>query len=198
MATTYRHREGTSLERRREVAASLAYQARLYGFDTFTARVFAPAGKRRRAAVVVSRDREGKRGEVRLWEGEHGMELVSAALPVYFCVYCDRHHCRNPRLEPGAPECTEARFVRGVVLHFHVLRQAEGLAPWNAQTFARWARGPISAATRDAAAFVLHVWSGGRSGPWRGLTFDAVAAISRWDEGNRAAFLRWCSNPWWP
>lgn len=58
----------------------------------------------------------------------------------------------------------------------------------------------------DAGAF-LGVWNPDTdwSGDHHGLglrcyggRFDLHHALSNWDPGNRAAFLRWAEDPWWP
>jgi hypothetical protein len=80
---------------------------------------------------------------------------------------------------------------------FHVLKGEPGVRPWDAAKLDRWA---VSAAptpaTRQAAAFVLHVWNS--SNEWKAGPFDAVRALSSWDARNRAAFLSWAAAPWWP
>jgi hypothetical protein len=87
---------------------------------------------------------------------------------------------------------------------FHSLRGAPGTHPWNQHTFATWASGGKTDAERQAAAFVLSVWNGNNLAPWwskkpfRVSVFDATLACAIWDEQNRAAFIAWCNDPFYP
>ncbi len=109
-----------------------------------------------------------------------------------------------------------------LALTFHGLREAEGLAPFNAEEFARWAESPLSHGAVYAARFILAVWSGRmgklsdkpRKTPakdtwfgihrwnldshWRVGPFDVVDAMGTWDEHHRAAFVAWAERPWFP
>jgi hypothetical protein len=53
----------------------------------------------------------------------------------------------------------------------------------------------MSSGEREAALFVLQVWN-----PYTkrhaSRRFNVVEALNRWDEGNRAAFIAYCSDPW--
>lgn len=89
---------------------------------------------------------------------------------------------------------------------FHSLRGAPGTDPWQQKKFARWASGGITAAERQAAAFVLTVWNGHHPDdggwwnepPFRVGRFDVVVALAHWDYQHRAAFIFWCQHPFWP
>lgn len=90
---------------------------------------------------------------------------------------------------------------------FPILRNADGVQPWDQERFARWAGGPGSTATRQAAAFVLSVWNGScepKEGGWwnkkpfRVGRFDLVVAWQVWDCHQKDAFLQWCENPFYP
>ena len=75
-------------------------------------------------------------------------------------------------------------------------RQADGLAPWDADELDRWTCGPVpGSGALHAARFVLAVW---RDAPWECGPFDVVSAMAAWDEHHRAAFLAWAAEPWWP
>ena len=106
--------------------------------------------------------------------------------------------------EPASP----ARFEE-LARSFSALRGAPGalFAPWDALRFAEFYR-TGSSGEKDAALFVLSVWN--PSTNWRRVTklsrdpgplggfFDVHRALANWDNGNRAAFLEWARNPWWP
>ena len=91
---------------------------------------------------------------------------------------------------------------------FPTLRAAEGLEPWHAFKFARWATNCIDRNTAEsqAAAFALAVWNGGQpaDGGWWNTEpfgvgrFDAIKAVALWDGGHCAAFVDWCLRPFWP
>jgi hypothetical protein len=93
---------------------------------------------------------------------------------------------------------------------FPSLRDQPGTQPWDQHAFARWAGGPArTSGSGAAAAFVLAVWNGGGvhqgvdrlwfdSGKFRVGQFDAIHALSVWDEPHRAAFIAWCRDPFWP
>lgn len=138
--------------------------------------------------------------------------------PFFKCVYCGKdasnrqifHFTRMEKerdnrtyeiklvFKPGTPVCNNEQFVRGLVLHFHALRGADGLTPWSATRFARWARSGVSHGTHCAAAFVLSVWNPSEAWRMKGLRFNFQEAYGVWDESHRAAFLHWAQNPWWP
>jgi hypothetical protein len=87
--------------------------------------------------------------------------------------------------------------MSALVASFPVLHEARGVDPWNATEFARWAaKWPASEASKNCARFVLSVWSPGTR--WKVGRFDVVAAMSRWDHTNKAAFVAWARDPWWP
>jgi len=89
---------------------------------------------------------------------------------------------------------------------FPVLRNAPGTRPWDQMKFAKWASKGKTNAERQAAAFVLTVWNGHapedlgwwNQGPFNVGVFDVVHAFGCWDSGQKAAFLGWCQNPFWP
>lgn len=49
----------------------------------------------------------------------------------------------------------------------------------------------MSTGERLAAEFVLYVWDRTEN------RFDFNAAVLKWDDGNRAALIKWLQNPWW-
>ncbi len=63
----------------------------------------------------------------------------------------------------------------------------------------RWVRysGPWSHGEQLAAMFVAYVWnwSDAKAKKWK---FDAVDALSVWDNSNRNAFIAWAKSPVWP
>jgi len=99
---------------------------------------------------------------------------------------------------------SRARFDR-LVMSFPTLRGCPGTMPWNAGRFAAWASGCDTRAQRNAAQFVLSVWNGSTpddawwcEDPLEVGRFDPVDALAYWDQMHRAAFLRWCEDPFWP
>jgi hypothetical protein len=100
------------------------------------------------------------------------------------------------------------RFER-LARSFTALRRAPHalFQPWDALRFAEFYR-PGSSGEKDAALFVLSVWNPSTNwkrlaklsrdrGPTGGF-FDVHRALGNWDDANRAAFLEWARNPWWP
>jgi hypothetical protein len=191
----------------RRIAKGWAHIFREGGFEVWFAMLFAVVTSRgsgavevRQCAVVYTKGKDGARGELRI--PLDGSEYVRLGhIPMYRCPYCEGWH--GPRQVIAGPRplrvwaCNAERFVLGLVLKFHVLEQAEGLAPWNAKKFARWARtGYRTPSTFAAAAFVLNVWNNA----WAksGFRFSVVDAMGRWDDRNRAAFVEWAQRPWWP
>jgi len=84
--------------------------------------------------------------------------------------------------------------VTALALTFPTLNRADGVVPFDAKAFARWARGPTrSDAARHAARFVLRTYN--TSFPCK--PFDVVAAMVVWDRQHREAFLAWARDPWW-
>jgi len=92
---------------------------------------------------------------------------------------------------------TRTRIVE-LARSFHTLRRADGLEPWNADKFARWAGFNVSDYSRQAAAFVLMVWN--RHHPWKFgkflARFDLAEALLIWDQDMRAAWQDWAADPW--
>lgn len=87
---------------------------------------------------------------------------------------------------------------------FPSLRDAPN--PFHASSLDQWARAK-SHGEKLAASFVLSVWTGfsfqkGRDThqwPWKhARPFDLHEALGVWDAGNRAAFIAWARDPWWP
>lgn len=78
---------------------------------------------------------------------------------------------------------------------FPILRDAQGIDPFDAEAFAKWAQKAGSTAKQQAAAFVLQVFNfGAKYG--RLPPFNAVRAMAVWDPAQRAVFQRWAANPW--
>jgi hypothetical protein len=87
--------------------------------------------------------------------------------------------------------------MSALALSFPSLRQADGLAPWEPEPFARWMRsGAPGHGAKCAGQFLLSVWN--PSTRWKGGRFDLHEALAIWDEAHRAAFLAWARAPWWP
>jgi len=95
-----------------------------------------------------------------------------------------------------------ARFY-ALVESFPTLKGRMPLDPdgFAAESFAR-AAAPMSSGEKDAALFCLGVWSATCDWKRYGLTnrygrgkFDALAAISNWDDRHIAAFIAWAKNP---
>lgn len=79
---------------------------------------------------------------------------------------------------------------------FHALRHgAPGVDPWDPDALWAWLdEGTASTYELASAHFVLAVFDPrGPAGP-----FDAMAALAGWDRANRAAFVEWAREPWWP
>ena len=72
---------------------------------------------------------------------------------------------------------------------------------WDVDVWMALAR-PWSHGEKCAAAFVAHVWNPSHAASqartlhhWR---FDVIEAFGVWDLDNRAAFIAWAQNPYWP
>ncbi len=77
---------------------------------------------------------------------------------------------------------------------FHVLRDADGVAPFDARKLERWARGPAATnASKQCAAFVLNVYNTRLK--WKCGPFNVAYAIAIWDADNRWAFQAWAAQP---
>lgn len=79
------------------------------------------------------------------------------------------------------------RRLPSLARRFPCLRDARGIDPWSPEAFHAWARGE----GRDtpcwhAAHLVLNLAG---DGPWD--TFDAIAAVNCFDEGDRRVFITW-------
>jgi hypothetical protein len=104
--------------------------------------------------------------------------------------------------------------VTALALSFPSLRKAEGLEPFDAVALLRWACDGKSHGEFVSAAFVLSVWNpdtdwsevareegievGTEAKGGTLARFDLHEALRVWDDGNRSAFLRWASSPWYP
>lgn len=120
------------------------------------------------------------------------------------CVVChepyEAVHCAGdqPPAYPVHARCTrEARMVQ-LARSFPVLQLcAAPLNTWDAKRLARWGRGPAAGSgARHAVRFLLSVWN--HHTRWAIGRFDLHGALACWDAGNRAAFLAWAKDPWWP
>jgi hypothetical protein len=79
---------------------------------------------------------------------------------------------------------------------FPTLHAAQGVVPWQPEDLDRWASGPVpGSGALHAARFVLAVWNSRIE--WECGRFDAVNALSAWDDAHRAAFRSWVAHPWW-
>ena len=108
-------------------------------------------------------------------------------------------------------------------LAFHVLSpNIPGVSPWEPLDLYKWIceRPPVTGATYHAVRFLLCLWNrqGFRDMEERASEdefplfskkelarlgeplgeFDAMEALASWDRRNRAAFVAWCRDPWWP
>jgi hypothetical protein len=107
-------------------------------------------------------------------------------------------------------ECVRVARLSRLARSFPALASAPArlfAAPWDPIEFAEYYR-PASSGEKDAALFVLSVWN--PTTDWRKLAklardrsptggfFDVHRALGNWDVGNRAAFLAWARDPWWP
>ena len=79
---------------------------------------------------------------------------------------------------------------------FPSMRGAPGVEPWDPGELNRWAAGPASSGERHAARFLLSVWDPATG--WEAGRFDVLEALRIWDVTDRAAFLEWAADPWWP
>lgn len=77
---------------------------------------------------------------------------------------------------------------------FHVLREADGVTPFDARRLNRWACGPAATnASRQCAAFVLNVYN--MHTKWKCGPFNVAYATAIWDGDNRWAFQAWAAQP---
>jgi hypothetical protein len=95
---------------------------------------------------------------------------------------------------------------------FPSLRDAEGVAPWSIESFARWLCSGTSGGARRAGHFVLHVWNptADRRELGRELGFEPDVvdeclrpfnlseALGVWDREHVQAFISWVEAPFWP
>lgn len=101
----------------------------------------------------------------------------------------------DDQLGPGPREMT------ALCNSFPSLRGKPGTNPWDAILFARVFSGGQSEAEKQAAAFVLLVWSSSvtwNAEPYHVGIFNFVRAYFLWDDAHRAAFRYWCDHPFWP
>jgi hypothetical protein len=150
-------------------------------------------------------DEDRERWRNRDWWREFADVWLIIGRPFSKCVYCGNYklgYFPGEKFEQK-PHCTDERFVFGVVYSFPILRrEAPGLTPWDPRKWARWWRdsGAQTSGSYHAVAFCLSLWGGGNLVEWkrRGYSFDVIAAFGVWDDSHRAAFLKWCVNPWRP
>lgn len=74
--------------------------------------------------------------------------------------------------------------------------------PAFSQIYARNVWGKLSDAEQHVVAFLHYVWGGNTEGHREGsrivkAKFDFGAAMSSWDDRNRAAFVAWIQEPWY-
>jgi hypothetical protein len=93
---------------------------------------------------------------------------------------------------------------------FPMLRDADGIAPWDVERFVTWSCGPqATGGSLHASRFVLHVWNSeedwsayasslGIEGALALVPFNLSAALSTWDEEHAEAFRAWARWPFWP
>ena len=83
---------------------------------------------------------------------------------------------------------------------FPALRHADGITPFDAKALDAWASGPRSHGEVCTAQFLLAVWGNTtlKECPWTCGPFDVMEALGVWDDAQRAAFLAWAQDPWWP
>ena len=91
-------------------------------------------------------------------------------------------------------------YIRGLIQSIPAVRQKVGRGypqgdEFDSKDFASRFQG-ASTSEYLAAVFVLSVWGG--SDKTELGEFRFVEALSCWDSGNRAAFVKWCSDPQWP
>ena len=98
--------------------------------------------------------------------------------------------------ESETPKERMRRFLRS----FPALKHAPGVEPFDPLKLDAWAAGPCSHGERCTAQFVLNVWthSSVTDEMWSCGPFDVLEALAVWDEPQRAAFLAWARDPWWP
>jgi hypothetical protein len=93
------------------------------------------------------------------------------------------------------------REMTALCRSFPSLRAKAGTEPWDALAFARTFSGGQSESEKQAAAFILSVWSSSttwNAEPYCVGTFNFVRAYFLWDADHRAAFRAWCDAPFWP
>lgn len=142
--------------------------------------------------------------DVRDWWKRFADAWLNIGRPFSRCVFCNYHklgHFPGEKFEPRA-HCTSERMV-ALIYSFPILkREAPGLTPWKPERWAKWWRtsGAQTDGSVHAVAFILSVWAGCNADHWkrRGYSFDVVRAFGSWDDRQRAAFLKWAQNPWWP
>ena len=85
------------------------------------------------------------------------------------------------------PDLPLAVRLPSLARRFPCLRGASGLDPFSVMDFHQWvASRPEESAARHAGCLILSLAG---DGPWP--RFDAVAAISTFDEENRLVFANW-------
>jgi len=107
-------------------------------------------------------------------------------------------------------EWPEAERFQGIASSFPALRGVPGVEPWHPIVLLRWiCDGGHSHGEVLAARFLLGVWN--TSTDWVELAeelaspypdaakrFDVFEAFQTWDEGQRAAFVAWAGDAYFP
>ena len=82
---------------------------------------------------------------------------------------------------------------------FPCLRNIPGTLPWDAHILGCYSASPAaSCLQQQAIAFLLTLWTGHSTNYLKGGIFDLFLASANWTEEDRAAFVQWFLNPWWP
>jgi hypothetical protein len=91
------------------------------------------------------------------------------------------------------PELPLEMRLPSLARRFPCLKGAPGLNPFNTGTLHQWLlTRPEDSAARHAGLLILNL---GGKGPW--ATFDAIRAVSVFDEENRTVFANWARS-WRP
>lgn len=90
-------------------------------------------------------------------------------------------------------ESAGIRRLERLAASFHVLRNAPGVQPWDAEALDRWASTLASSGERHAARFVLSVYNS--TARWRCGPFNVALALSTWDSQGWSAFRAWVNAP---
>lgn len=87
--------------------------------------------------------------------------------------------------------------VSALAQRFPSLAAAPGIDPWEPLLLEEWVctSSAMTDSTRHAARFMLALWNAEHDDR---LVFDVVEALGVWGHDDRAAFLVWSMNPWYP